>query len=191
MPMNTQSAQESIATYLRAKDENRPHLMPRAFVPTATLEMIVKTGSISFPPISKGLESISDVLVRRFAQTYENVRTLCLAAPPRDNDVSFSCGWIVGMSEKESRMVQVGCGRYDWQFQVHSPRLIERLTITIDVMQTLTPSSLASIAYWLDQLPYPWCPVQRALASAPILDELEPIRLFIARESAQPRGQRA
>ena len=110
MAANMQSAQESIATYIRAKDQNQPHLMKHAFAEAATLEMVVRTGSISFPPISTGLESISDVLVRRFAQTYENVHTFCLAAPPQTDEVTFSCSWLVGMSEKESRMVRVGCG---------------------------------------------------------------------------------
>jgi hypothetical protein len=175
-----QSPEESIATYIRAKDQNRPHLMTRAFAEAAILEMVVKTGSIAFPPISKGLETISDVLVRRFAQTYENVHTFCLAAPPRSDEVSFSCSWLVGMSEKESRMVRVGCGRYDWLFRSQSPHLVERLTITIDLMQSLAPNSLPSIMNWLSQLPYPWCSSKLALPGAPTLDELEPIRHYIA-----------
>ena len=86
-----QSAQACIETYIRAKDENRPFLMERVFAENATLQMVVKTEAISFPPISRGLESITDTLVRRFAQTYENVHTLCLAQPPRDNEMRFSC----------------------------------------------------------------------------------------------------
>src|SRR5438552_15096278 len=117
------SARESIATYIRAKDENRPYLMARAFAETATLEMVVKTDTVSFPSITNGVEAISDVLVRRFAQTYENVRTFCFTPCPRLDDVRFSCHWLVGMSEKESRMVRIGCGRYDWQFRAEGPRL--------------------------------------------------------------------
>ena len=184
MAANMQSAQESIATYIRAKDQNQPHLMKHAFAEAATLEMVVRTGSISFPPISTGLESISDVLVRRFAQTYENVHTFCLAAPPQTDEVTFSCSWLVGMSEKESRMVRVGCGRYDWLLGPQVPRLVERLTITIDLMQSLAPNSLASIMDWFSRLPYPWCSAQTALVAAPTLDDLEPIRHYIARESA-------
>ena len=124
------SVQESVEIYIRAKDENRPYLMERAFAENATLEMVVNSGTISFPPISIGLQSISDVLVRRFAQTYENVHTFCLASPPRNHEVKFSCDWLVGMSEKESRRVRVGCGRYDWLFQSQGQRLVEQLTIT-------------------------------------------------------------
>ena len=36
---------EAIAAYLRAKDENRPYLMERAFVPDATLAMVGKNRS--------------------------------------------------------------------------------------------------------------------------------------------------
>ena len=174
-------AKENIATYIRAKDQNQPHLMTLAFAEAAVLEMVVKIESIAFPPISKGLAAISDVLVRRFAQTYENVHTFCLAAPPLGDDVNFSCSWLVGMSEKESRRVRVGCGRYDWLFQAQVPHLIERFTITIDLMQSLAPGSLPSIMNWLSQLPYPWCSPKIALTSAPALDELEPIRHYITR----------
>src|SRR5574340_1854084 len=103
--------QEAIETYIRAKDENRPYLMGRAFAEDIALEMIVKSGTISFPPISSGLESVSDVLVRRFAQTYENVHTFCLASPPRTNHIgAFSCSWLFAMSDKEARTPRVGCG---------------------------------------------------------------------------------
>lgn len=59
--MNT--AQRSIQQYINAKDSNRPHLLRQAFMPDAQLEMVVHTGSISFPPHVEGLESIGDVLV--------------------------------------------------------------------------------------------------------------------------------
>lgn len=170
------SAQEAVEIYVRAKDENRPYLMERAFAENATLEMVVKSGTIGFPPISIGLQSISDVLVRRFAQTYENVHTLCLSAPPPDDQINFSCNWLVGMSEKDSRSVRVGCGRYDWQFQSHGQHLVERLTITIHRMESLPPSCLAAVSNWLSRLPYPWCTAQSALADIPSLEVLHPIR---------------
>ena len=175
-------AESSIATYIRAKDENRPYLMARAFAEDATLEVIVKAGSISFPPISQGLETITDVLVRQFAQSYENVHTFCLVGPPRTDDIAFSCDWMVGMSEKKSRMVRVGCGRYDWQFRPQVPRLTTRLTITIDQMQSIAPERLIPVMSWLSRLPYPWCAPHTALASAPSLDELDAVQHYIARD---------
>ena len=43
------TAADHIATYIRAKDENRPHLMASAFAPGAQLTMDVKPDAISFP----------------------------------------------------------------------------------------------------------------------------------------------
>jgi hypothetical protein len=175
LPM-VQSAQDLVEIYIRAKDENRPYLMERAFAESARLVTIVNSGTIAFPPIVDGLQSISDVLIRRFAQTFENVHTFCLAPPPHNDMVDFSCNWLVGMSEKESRTVRVGCGRYDWSFSQHGPRLVERLKITIDLMQSLAPVYLTSVMDWMSRLPYPWCTAQDALRNAPWIEELQPIR---------------
>ena len=179
-PLIMQTPRQSIANYLRAKDENRPYLMRQAFAPAATLMMVVKAGTISFPPAAQGIETITDVLVRRFGQTFENVRTLCLGAPPADDDTRFACNWIVGMSEKENGTVRVGCGRYDWSFQPQSPRLADQLTITIEAMQVLPPDSLLPIMEWLSMLPLPWCPVQTLLGKLPQLDGLEPVNRCVS-----------
>jgi hypothetical protein len=178
------SAQEAIETYVRAKDGNRPHLLARAFAADATLEMIVPPGTISFPPWTSGLEPIADVLVRRFAQTYENVHTFCLAPPPREDDDDFSCAWLVGMSEKDQGVVRVGCGRYDWRFRSRARRLVARLRITVQRMESLAPMRLRSVMDWLAGLPYPWCSVATALRAAPPLEELQPIRNALADRSA-------
>jgi len=170
-----QSPSESIHAYIRAKDQNRPYWMRRAFAEDAALKMIVKTEAISFPALSKGIDSITEVLVRRFAQSFENVLTFCLAEPPKDNAGSFSCDWMVGMSERESGAVRVGCGRYDWLFQSHEPFLARELTITIEIMQVLPPVTLDPIMDWLSGLPYPWCPVQTAVVRAPKVQGLEVI----------------
>ncbi|MEP6872109.1 MAG: hypothetical protein ABI939_09725, partial [Anaerolineaceae bacterium] len=178
------SAQEAVEIYIRAKDENRPYLMERAFAENAKLEMVVRSGTIAFPPVSIGLQTISDVLVRRFAQTYENVQTFCLSTPPPDDQPSFSCYWLVGMSEKDSRSVRVGCGRYDWQFQSQGQWLVDRLAITIERMESLPPSYLASVMNWLSRLPYPWCAARIALAGIPSFDLLYPIREDLERACA-------
>ncbi|GGB86608.1 hypothetical protein GCM10011352_10630 [Marinobacterium zhoushanense] len=157
---------DAITAYLHAKDGNRPHLMRRAFGADAKLEMQVNTGSISFPPLSEGREAISEVLVRRFGQTYENVYTFCLAEPPVERRETFACDWLVVMTEKESRAVRVGCGRYDWCFSSESG-LVEQLRITIDVMQTLPPEWAENLTDWASALPYPWCSVEMAKAAAP------------------------
>jgi hypothetical protein len=155
--------------------------MRYAFTEAATLTMIVKTGAISFPALSKGIEAITEVLVRRFAQSYENVFTFCLEDPPKDNAKSFSCNWMVGMSEKETGTVRVGCGRYDWLFQTGEPFFTRELTITIESMQILPASNLDAIMNWLSGLPYPWCPVRTAIAGAPKLEGLEVILDYLPR----------
>jgi len=169
-----------IATYIRAKDGNRPHLMAEAFAETAVLEMIVKTGAISFPPRTIGLTSIADVLVGRFGQTFENVYTLCLAPPPAEVK-AFDCDWLVGMSEKTSGAVLVGCGRYEWQFSETDPPLAQRLVITVEKMEVLPGTTLAPVMRWLSNLPYPWCPAERAAASTPDFTLLSTIVAFMDR----------
>jgi hypothetical protein len=150
------TAEEVLRTYFRAKDENRPHLIRDVFSETATLETIVKTDAISFPPISRGLAPITDVLVRKFAQLYENVYSFYLDRPPSHIPLSsFSCDWLVGMSEKETGKTRVGCGRYDWQFQATGPRLADRLVITIEAMQVLSADHLEPVLLRLTGLPSP------------------------------------
>jgi hypothetical protein len=167
---------QAIVAYIRAKDENRPYLMEHAFDRDAELAMVVKPDAISFPPITNGREAITDVLVREFARTYENVRTLCLCSPPGPSDTNFSCRWLVGMSAKDGGAVRVGCGRYNWSFRTQPPRLAKRLEITIDVMQILTADNLSAVTGWLFALPYPWCPIQAAFETAPQLEQLKPLR---------------
>lgn len=177
------TAEDVLRTYFRAKDENRPHLMRDAFSETATLETIVKTDAISFPPISRGLAPITDVLVRKFAQLYENVYSFYLEKPPSHISLSsFSCDWLVGMSEKESGKTRVGCGRYDWQFQTSEPRLADRLVITIEAMQVLSADYLEPVLLWLTGLPYPWCPAQAILTAAPAIPDLDPILAYVSRQ---------
>jgi hypothetical protein len=156
--------------------------MRRAFAPDATLKMIVKTGAISFPPLSKGIDSITEVLVRRFAQSYENVLTFCLEDPPPADAESFSCNWMVGMSERESGAVRVGYGLYDWLFEAPKFFPARELTITIEFMQILPEENLEPIMNWLSGLPYPWCPAQTAVARAPEVEGLKLILDYIAQK---------
>ena len=114
-PASTESV---LRDYFHAKDENRPHYMARAFAPQAVLKMALRTQAIAFPPESHGLAAITDTLVRKFGQTYDNVYTFYLARPEADARLSdYSCDWIVGMTEKATGNVRVGCGRYAWTFQ--------------------------------------------------------------------------
>jgi hypothetical protein len=133
--------------------------------------MQVRTATIAFPPVSRGIEPITEVLVRSFGRTYENVYTFCLQRPSTSAD-AFSCDWVVGMSEKASGAVRVGCGRYDWTFGSAAPRRVTRLVITIDTMEVLPADTLVSVMAWLAALPYPWCPRERLACGAPSIAAL-------------------
>jgi hypothetical protein len=171
-------------TYCTAKDGNRPHLMKEVFSETATLEMVVRTDSIVFPSESQGRPAIADVLARRFGQTYENVYTFCMQRPAAAAR-HFSCDWLVGMSDKMSGEVRVGCGRYDWTFTTEGRLLADRLTITIEAMQILPPERLDSVLDWLRTLPYPWSSADEIIASPPAIDTLDPVLRYVGRNNRQ------
>lgn len=170
-----------IGAYLEAKDHNQPALMGQAFAPDAELEMVVNTGAISFPPQAQGLAAITDILVHRFAESYENVRTFCVAAPPPDEALAYHCRWLVGMSEVDGGAVRVGCGGYDWRFEpgVAGWR-VRRLRITIEQMQHLPAEQCTPVMNWLIALPRPWCPAPTLVAAAPAIEALRPVIAYLA-----------
>jgi hypothetical protein len=167
-----------LQSYVMAKDGNRPHFLRKVFAEDASLEMVVKTESIAFPATTHGLTAIADVLVRDFGRTYENVYTFYMQAPPR-NAKRFSCDWLVGMSDKATGSVRVGCGRYDWRFSSHDPQRADQLRITIEAMQILEPASVDVVSDWLAALPYPWCTAEQVAASAPTIASLESILHYL------------
>ena len=142
-----------LRSYFHAKDENRPHILERVFEPGAELVVVNHTATISFPARTVGREAITDVLVRNFGQTYENVYSFYLRRPPVAAE-AFSCGWLVAMSEKQSKSVRVGCGRYNWSFAKAAPHLATHLTLTIQAMQVLPPAELAAVLAWVQALNY-------------------------------------
>jgi hypothetical protein len=166
---------ECIANYIQGKDLNRPHLFQSVFADDAQLVMVVKSGAISFPPLVHGLQDIADVLARRFGQTFENVYTFCLTAPPASDVADFSCPWMVGMSGKVDREVRVGCGRYDWIFTCGPSPRVARLTITIEEMVVLPQGELLPVMAWLSSLPSTWCDTTLAFSNAPRIQALDPI----------------
>ncbi|MBW9112108.1 hypothetical protein JNB88_00400 [Rhizobium cauense] len=173
------SPYEAVSTYFYAKDGNRPALMRRAFAPDVALEMIVKTEAISFPSSARGVEAVEEILCRRFANDFENVYTFCLARPTEANRRHFPCHWLVGMSEKNNGAIRVGSGRYDWYFSSGDRCLIEKLIITIDVMQVLPADELDAIMGWIHVLPYPWCTAEDAISAMPRFEWLFPIERYL------------
>jgi hypothetical protein len=165
--------------YFHAKDENRPHILERVFEAGAELVVVDHASSMSFPARTVGREAITDVLVRNFGQTYENIYSFYLRRPQAAAE-AFSCGWLVTMSEKQSKSVRVGCGRYDWLFAKGAPRLATHLTITIQAMQLLPPAELAAVLTWVQALNYPWCAVGEVARAAPSIGLLAPVLQHLA-----------
>lgn len=171
---------EVVSTYFYAKDKNRPYLMRRAFAEDVELKMIVKTDAISFPGSATGLAAIEEILCRRFANDYENVYTFCLARPASENRRHFPCHWLVAMSAKGNGPIRVGSGHYDWYFSPDARCLVEKLIITIDVMEVLPASELDNIMGWITSLPYPWCTPDEVLRDMPSDEGLRPISHYVA-----------
>ena len=164
--------------YFHAKDENRPALLDEVFTADAELRVVNNAIDMGFPAETQGREGIADVLVRSFAQTYENVYSFYLASPP-ECALRFSCPWLVGMTEKESRCVRVGCGRYDWSFEEEAPFLARGLVLTIEAMQVLPPDAFAPLFGWLRTLQYPWSSCVEAAERVPSVAGLEPVLRFL------------
>ena len=172
-PAHRASAAAVIDAYVRAKDGNRPHLLRAAFIDNASLRMHVRTAGISFPPGAVGRQAIAELLVSRFNETWENIYTLCIGAPPAAAATSFACGWLVAMSAKLDRQVRVGCGRYDWVFDAGTG-LARSLVITIDAMET-TSWDVDAMIDWASALPYPWCDARRLESGAPCAPALRAV----------------
>ncbi len=172
------TATDAIATYIEAKDHNRPELMADAFLDDCELEMAVKTTAIAFPSAAAGLEQVTRVLVRDFSAQYDNVRTFCLSRPPSDHPTRFRCGWLVGMTARQDGALRVGCGNYDWHFRPADGR-VERLSIEIALMSVLPAEDAGRILPWLAAISYPWCTGPDAAKDMPSIEALAAIRTFI------------
>ncbi len=168
-----------IATYICAKDGNRPWLMRQAFTTDSVLKMDVKSKAISFPALTQGIEDMTYVLVRSFARDYENVYTFCLTDPPAHDAQQFSCDWLVAMSGKQSGDLRVGCGRYDWVFGSGNTAAATDLKITISHMQIFDPEHIDAAMTWVSALPYPWCQPEQAVRDMPKLAGLGEIARYI------------
>ncbi len=180
----SRTAADLLRDYIRAKDENRPHLISAVFCESACLEMRVKTDSIRFPSVSQGAAAIADVLSSRFNQNYENIYTFCLDRPPADAaslPAAFACDWLVGMSEKDGGNARVGCGRYEWVFRQETPLCVESLYIVIEEMQVLPARHLPAVLKWLLKLDYPWSSAAAVCAAAPAIDQLKPVLQYLGR----------
>ena len=182
MASRSPSSPESVLRdYFHAKDENRPHLLAGVFSLDARLTVRNKAGNIAFPAATQGRAAIADVLVRRFNQTYENIYSFYMARPPAVAE-AFSCDWLVGMSEKDSNSVRIGCGRYDWSFESGGRCVATTLVIAIEAMLVLEPQTAGVLLPWLLGLSYPWSCPEEVVMSAPRLDALAPVLDYLNRD---------
>ncbi len=157
---------DAIQAYILAKDGNRPFLLNDAFTEDAMLQMDVQTDSIKFPPSVSGRSDIADTLVREFNQKYENIYTLCIADKSGIDGNNFNCPWLVVMTEKQNGALRIGCGRYDWKFNLSDNR-VQSLIITINIMETDTAEAVPDVLRWVSGLPYPWCDASEIFAKPP------------------------
>ena len=166
--------------YFHAKDENRPHLLEGVFTSDASLQINNSSSNITFPAATQGRDLIADTLVTQFNKTYENIYSFYLSRPPAAAD-SFSCPWLVGMTEKDTKNARVGCGTYDWTFSSESPRLASTLIISIHAMVVLPPSMASVVLPWLRHSSYPWSSATQVCELAPSLPELDPVLQHLRR----------
>ena len=164
--------------YFHAKDENRPHLLEHVFASGAELVINNQSANIEFPAFTQGRTAIAEVLVRSFALSYENVYSFYLGCP-RVGVLEFACPWLVGMSERSSGHIRVGCGTYEWAFEPHAPHMASRLVVTIEVMQVLPLAQSQAVFAWLRALNYPWSAPEAALQGIPETELLSPIAQFL------------
>ena len=174
------AAERALATYFRAKDGNRPHLLEHVFCADAQLEVENTTAAIAFPAVTRGRDAIAEVLVGNFGRDNENVYSFYLSPPPVEAVEQFSCRWLVGMTEKSSKSVRVGCGTYLWKFDSQPDACATSLVISIEVMQVLPAKDAGLIMRWLEQLPYPWASASSAASSAPAIEGLKPVIDYLA-----------
>ena len=143
--------------------------------PTPASRSWITPGIVALPAAVTGRDAVSDALVRRFNQTYENIYSFYLHRPC-DTAATFDCGWLVFMTDKADRSVRAGAGRYAWRFTADEPPLADALTITIETMLRLDGAAWQVVQPWLEALAYPWTTPGDAVAAAPDAAELEPLR---------------
>ena len=161
-----------ISLYLRSKDENKPHLIPSVFSSDAVLSMNLKTNNIFFPATTVGVKNIEKVLIRDFSENYENVYTFCFTDSIQNEKNQLFCNWLVGMSDKKSKKVRVGWGKYQWEFTNEKNPLVLNFTIEIEDMVILEANLMPKIMNWLNNASYPWCDKKQLLQSMPNIKSL-------------------
>jgi len=145
-----------IEQYIRAKDQNKPHLMSSVFTQDALLEIDTRTDVIDFPGEVRGLEAITKTLVTDFNTVFENIYTFCPRDSLKQNGNVVVCCWQVVMSDKTASEVRYGSGVYRWVFSVTDKVAVEQLSITIEQMEVLEAGRGYALLQQSAQTLYPW-----------------------------------
>jgi len=170
--------QELVLKYICAKDKNRPHLMDEVFTSNATLEMKLKTQNIFFPSRTLGIENITDVLVTKFSQSYEQVYTFCLIDTINNSSQILKSDWIVCMREKKSGDIRIGYGVYNWFFTKDEEPLVKHLTIQIEEMITMEKEYSTLFFNWVEKLDYPLCSLEQLFKKSPNFRAIKSIQKY-------------
>lgn len=142
--------------------------MDAVFSEDACLQMQVRTEAISFPQSTVGQKAITQVLVKDFNQTYENIYTFCLEDTVIIENNTLQCRWLVYMNDITSGLSRVGFGNYQWEFA--ESNLVTHLKIMIDDMAILPVDN--KLLSWVEGMPYPWASSTDMLGSLPEIDAL-------------------
>jgi hypothetical protein len=157
-----QHFKQLIHRYVRAKDQNKPHLLQQVFCEDAVLNMQVESENISFPAHTFGLAAIRLLLVRNFSQRYENIYTYCIEDSITIEANRLSCLWLVIMTDRATGQLNVGTGDYVWTFsgfsgELDEPNKVQKLQIVIHQMLVLSASRELEVLQITETLAYPWC----------------------------------
>ena len=167
-------AHDKIVTdYLRAKDEQRPHLFPQVFSDDATFisRFAFETDFASEEPVV-GVGPIADVF-RRLGAGFEDIYTVMLSDSVEATSRGLQCRWVVAMRGRETREVRVAWGDYDWVFEGDRAKLLD---VLMRKMVVLPPDRADAVASWMAGLPQHWCTREQLVAELPTEPRLEPLR---------------
>ncbi len=106
--------------YFYGKDNNIPSVIESIFAEDSRVTFSIETDVISFPDDLHGASAISEHMFASFHDSFEQIKSYyVLNSPQQKANISRGSmindlNWLVTMRERESGMVRVGTGHYDW-----------------------------------------------------------------------------
>ena len=155
-----------LATYVDAKDNDRPALISDIFAPDAALTFSLATPNIAFPSRSEGVDAIARTLVSDFGKQYARCRTYYLSDALELSGDAVDVPWLVLMREPAAGALRVGHGAYRWVFGGHDASgsgassgaglRVTHLHIHIARMDVVSDPDGALLETLQTDLDYPW-----------------------------------